>query len=123
MSSSRRALIEDILQALEANRIYQAGPPGLPCSILFSKTVADRQASSHITFEHVVTDETMLSLLQGLSIAEWLEYASGQIRLELTEQAWVQVSATELHKPMKEREREPVQGRHYGFFPHGGAGG
>lgn len=121
--SPLQGLTGDILRALEGAGIYRAGPPGLPCSILSAQTIADYETTSLTTIEHVVTDETMVSLLQDLPSDEWKEYLDGQFSLTLTEQYSTEVYATALHKPTEERESMPADRRCYNFLIDGRGGG
>ena len=123
MSESLQALIGDILRALEDKGIYRAGPPGLSCSICTVQTIADYETISFITVEHVITDETMLSLLQELSAEEWERYLSGRFTLTLTDKCSVEVDIASLHNPVEEGHRVLTSRRYHGFFPSGQAAG
>lgn len=93
VSDSLQGIIGDILRALEADGIYQAGPVGLPCSTLSVKTVCSVNLPQ-MTFVHVVTDMAMLSLLRDLPEEAWLLYIRGQWHLDLSYQAMVAIQET-----------------------------
>ena len=109
MSQSLQEKLGDLLQALEADGIYEAGPAGLPCSLL-SVTTTIRPAFSPLvpedvpkmTFVHVMTDMDMLTLLQTLPETWWLRYLSGVRRLSLVCSNSQHVRTTEYHKAGEE---------------------
>ena len=94
MSDSLQAIVGDILEALEADGIYQAGPAGLPCSILSTRelgrylSIVSWQGTCwqglEYTFVHVVTDMAMLSLLNALPEQSWRLYLNKQLRISLS---------------------------------------
>ena len=105
MSESLQAIVGDILQALEADGIYQAGPGGLPCSILSTREITGYlsmiswrgtcwEGLECMTFVHVVTDMAMLSLLNILPEQTWRLYLNKKLRIALSYLDTVRAEAT-----------------------------
>ena len=93
MSDWLQANVGDILQALEADEIYQAGPAGLPCSILSAREIGRYVCKIswlscwqglECTFVHVVTDMALLSLLNALPEQTWRLYLNKQLHISLS---------------------------------------
>ena len=118
MSQSLQAKIGDILQALEADGIYEAGPAGLPYSLLSIRTTPPLlfiqsfqttpplapKDTPKITFVHVLSDMAMLTLLQKLDEVWWLLYLRGELRLRLDWSRTECVPTTLYHKAGEELE-------------------
>ena len=96
MSDSLQGIIGAILQALEADGIYQAERSGLPCSILSAETIGRAfrifrhppismsPPNTSLRYQHVVTDMAMLSLLKDLPEEMWRQYLNKELLLGLS---------------------------------------
>ena len=126
MSDSLQGIIGAILQALEADGIYQAERSGLPCSILSAESISrafqvfrhppmsigPRNTSPH--HQHVVTDMAMLSLLKRLSEETWRRYLDKELLLGLSYRSTVRMHANGDNRWSEEMNTVLAE---YGYYP------
>ena len=104
MAESKLQIIGDILRQLEADGIFEAGPGGLPCSILSAKLIPQFfytpfPSVLQKTLLHVVTDMTMLSLLQDLSELIWRSYLARKVCVVLGYEGSMEHHTAQVQRP------------------------